>query len=77
MEAKYLGLDSKLLWNSHIKRVLEITIKALMVCRGLIDHTFKHKSINECSNYCVGGPPLARHGEEGGYTVCVQNARLN
>jgi hypothetical protein len=37
-ETKYLGvvLDSKLLWNSHTKRVKEKAIKALMVCRGIV-----------------------------------------
>jgi hypothetical protein len=37
-ETKYLEvvLDSKLLWNSHIKRVKEKAIKALMAFRGIV-----------------------------------------
>jgi hypothetical protein len=37
-ETKYLGvvLDSKLLWNSHTKRVKEKAIKAFMACRGIV-----------------------------------------
>jgi hypothetical protein len=37
-ETKYLGvvLDSKLLWNSHMKQVKEKAITALMACRGIV-----------------------------------------
>jgi hypothetical protein len=37
-EAKYLVvmLDTKLLWNFHIKQVKDKAIKALMACRGIV-----------------------------------------